>query len=328
MNKKYSLILAFASALSIFSCSKKHDQVAPGNVKSAPTMTNEEFSAKMQRLAENVKPVFVKTSANTATFTSGKQSGTIYYSGNTTKVVFTNGGPAAKYTIVAPVFKTTGVSVYKPGSTSGSSGSGFISGAQQTIVIELNASNVDQFSALLNSKNLFGSLFDSTTSKSISSPNNPEFIFAPKLNTDSLPSGALSFITLPTISVIGDASSLSNSNMSGFQTTNAKLLSISNKAGIFELQQDSVVFSEIAPGFNMLFGGFTGGEKLVYNGTTYEGGLLNDSNKKAVFANFLFGFGTGDGNKVSGIQIGFGIDAQAQKAVMLIGVFGDIVVPN
>lgn len=286
----------------------------------------------MQRIAENVNPVFVKTSSNTATFTSGSQSGTIYFSGKSTTVEFTDGSPSAKFTVVAPVFKTVGTSVYSPGSNGGSggSGSGVTSGAQQTIIIEINSSNIDQFSSLLSGGSLFESLFDSTTNKSMSAVDgSSEFVFAPQLNTTNLPSGAVSLITVPTITTKGDGSSISNPLMTGLASSNAKLISINNQAGVFELQQDSVLLSELAPGFNLLIGGFGGGDKLVYNGTTYEGILGGTAtNTKPEFFNFLFGFGTGEGNKVSGIQIGYGMDVQGQKAVMLIGVFGDIVVPN
>lgn len=332
MKTIFNIVLASAFALVLFSCSKKEEQVSPSG--NAPKLSAKEFNARVQKIAEQVNPVFVQTSSNTATFTSGSQSGTIYFSGNTTQVKFNDNTPSAKFTVVAPTFFTTGTSPYVPGSTGSSGGGSLISGAMQTIFIELNESNIDRFGELI-SGNIFESLFDTTTSNLFGGDGGDEanFVFAPKLNTDSLPSGAISTVTVPRIISKGDAPSTLGESLFRTTETAAKLLEIQNQAGIFEMVQDSVLYSEIIPGISFLFGGqYNGGSKLVYNGTTYEGVNLSGSGEsgleKPSYFSILFGIGAGDASKVSGIQIGWGIHNTERKAVLVIGVFGNIQVPN
>lgn len=333
MKTIFNIVLASAFALVLFSCSKKEEQVSPSG--NAPKLSAKEFNARVQKIAEQVNPVFVQTSSNTATFTSGSQSGTIYFSGNTTQVKFNDNTPSAKFTVVAPTFFTTGTSPYSPGSNPSSGGGSLVSGAMQTIFIELNESNIDRFDELI-SGNIFESLFDTTTSNMFGGDGGDEanFVFAPKLNTDSLPSGAISTITIPRIISKGDApNSLGGILSRTTESSSAKLLEIQNQAGIFEMVQDSVMYAELFPGLSFLFGGqYNGGSKLVYNGTTYEGINLSESSgsglEKPSYFSILFGIGAGDASKVSGIQIGWGIHNTERKAVLIIGVFGDIQIPN
>lgn len=332
MKTTYNLLFASAFAMVLFSCSKKEEQLSPSG--EAPKLSQKEFNARVEAIAEQVNPVFVKTSASSATFKSGSQSGTIYFSGNTTKVHFSNNAPSVSFTVAAPkAYFTTGQSVYKPGSN-GSSGSSLIPGVMQTLFIEINESNIDRFGQLLKG-NIFKSLFDTTTSNMFggeSSEGKTDFVFAPKLNTDSLPSGVISTITVPLITVKGDATSAFNNSLKRTEsTTPAKFLEIKNQAGIFESVQDSVIYAELFPGLSFLISGqYNGGNKLIFNGTTYEGLKLSESNKleKPAYFSMLFGLGAGDASKVSGIQIGWGINNAENKAVLIIGVFGDIQIPN